>query len=55
MNLKLNKFCILDYKLNDNIVINLYLNLIELIYSCNWKIAVVDFLSEIESLLTVIN
>ena len=32
MNLKLNEYCILDYKLNDNIVINSCLHLIELIY-----------------------
>ena len=30
---KLNEGCILDYRLNDNVVINYCLNLIELIYS----------------------
>ena len=54
MNLKFNECCILDYKLNDNIMINPCFNLIELIYSWSWKIAVVDFLPEIGSLLTII-
>ena len=49
MYLRLNKDCILDYKLNDNVVINLGLNLNELIYSWSLNITVADFLSEIGS------
>ena len=54
MDLKLNECCILDYKLNDNVVINIFLNLIELVYSWSWKITVFDFLPEIVLSLTVI-
>lgn len=51
MCLKLYEGCILSYELNDNIVINLCLNLNELIYSRSWKIAVIDCLPVIKSLL----
>ena len=51
-NLKLSECCILDYKLSDNVVNHSYLNLIELIYSCSWKLAVIDFLFEVGSPLT---
>ena len=46
-NLNLNECCILDYKLNDNVVIHLCFNLIEFIYSWSWKLAVIDFLFEV--------
>ena len=49
MCLKLFEDCILEYKLNDNVVIYPYLNLIELIYSWSWKLAVIDFLFEVGS------
>ena len=52
MNLKLNECYILNYKLNDNVVINQYLNLIEFIYSCSLKLAVINFLLEVKSPLT---
>ena len=44
----------MNFKLNDNVVINIYLNLIKLIYNWSWKIDVVDFLPEIGSSLTII-
>ena len=52
-NLKLNEYFILTYKLNDNVVIHLCLNLNEFIYSWSWKIVVINFLRKIRSLLTV--
>ena len=52
MNLKLDECYILNYKLNDNVVINQCLNLIELIYSWSLKLAIIDFLLEVESPLT---
>ena len=36
--------------LNNNVMINSYLNLIKLIYSWSWKLAVIDFLLEVGSL-----
>ena len=51
-NLKLNESCMLNNLLNDNVVINPCLNLIEIIYSWSWKLAIIDFLLEVESPLT---
>ena len=53
MCLKLFEDCILEYKLNDNVVICSYLNLNEFIYSLSWKIAVTDYLPENSSPLAV--
>ena len=53
MSLKLYEGCILDYKLNDSVVINLCLNLNELIYSWSWKIAISDCLAVNRSLLSL--
>ena len=47
--LKLNEGCILKYKLSSRVVINSCLNLNELIYSCRWKLAVIDFLHTVGS------
>ena len=53
MCLKLFEDCIHEYKLNDNVVINPYLNLNELIYGWSWKIVVTDYLPENGSPLTI--
>ena len=47
--LKLYEDCILEYKLNGCVVINLCLDLNELIYSCSWKLAVIDCLHTVGS------
>ena len=49
MCLKFYEDCILGYKLNGRIVINLCLNLNELIYSCSWKLVIIDYLHTVGS------
>ena len=49
MCLKLYEDCILEYKLNGCVVINLCLDLNELIYSSSWKLAVIDCLHTVGS------
>ena len=49
MYLRLNENCILKYKFSNRVVINPCLNLNELIYSCSWKLAVIDFLHTVGS------